>query len=87
MNEIDFFREELENRSFFYDEDCYINAKTSQSARLSVSIAIECINRIIRGEWTTAFGVCRPPGHHSGISTPIAGFCFYNNIALVSRYL
>ena len=41
---------------------------------------------IMEGRWKTGFAPTRPPGHHSQFERP-RGFCIFNNIAILARYL
>ncbi len=38
------------------------------------------------GNLSSAFALVRPPGHHASSSMGM-GFCVYNSIAVVARYL
>ena len=42
---------------------------------------------VMRGDITNAFCAVRPPGHHAENTGIIEGFCVYNSIAVLARYL
>jgi acetoin utilization deacetylase AcuC-like enzyme len=52
----------------------------------SVGAALAAAEAIVAGEIATAFVAARPPGHHA---TPerAMGFCLFNNVAIVARWL
>jgi acetoin utilization deacetylase AcuC-like enzyme len=41
---------------------------------------------MMNGEITNGFALVRPPGHHAEVDTAL-GFCLFNNIAILARYL
>ena len=41
---------------------------------------------VMEGRWKLAFAPTRPPGHHAVYERP-KGFCIFNNIAILARYL
>jgi acetoin utilization deacetylase AcuC-like enzyme len=57
---------------------CYVSALGSVSTVLSSTQAI------LEGQ-KLAYALCRPPGHHAGISTG-GGYCYFNNAALAAKY-
>jgi acetoin utilization deacetylase AcuC-like enzyme len=66
--------------------DTVISKKTDEVARLAVGAGIEAADQIMSGKVLSAFVLNRPPGHHATSSKGM-GFCVYNNIAIVARYL
>ena len=44
-------------------------------------------DRVMRGDITNAFCAVRPPGHHAENTGRIEGFCLYNSVAVLARYL
>ncbi len=68
------------------DMDTAVSAKTYEASLYSVGGNLEAADRIMSGEIKNAFALVRPPGHHSN-SYKCAGFCIFNNIAIVAEYL
>jgi acetoin utilization deacetylase AcuC-like enzyme len=68
-----------------YQNDTYENAHTATSAFLAAGGACEGVNAVMSGRVDSAFCIIRPPGHHASCSN-IAGFCFFNNVAVAARY-
>ncbi len=50
-------------------------------AKLSAGLAIAAVDCVWRGEFTNAFAMSRPPGHHC-LREHSMGFCLLNNIAI-----
>ena len=46
---------------------------------------MEGVRAVVKGEVDSAFCIVRPPGHHASCSN-VAGFCFFNNVAVAARY-
>jgi acetoin utilization deacetylase AcuC-like enzyme len=55
---------------------------TYTAARGAVDVALSALDAVLAGEGS-AYGLCRPPGHHAG-TTMVGGFCFFNNAAIVA---
>ncbi len=64
----------------------YINEHSAFAARLSCGGAIELCDAIASGRIRNGFAIVRPPGHHAEPDKSM-GFCFYNNVAVATRYL
>ena len=47
---------------------------------------LEAADAVMRGEISSAFCAVRPPGHHA-TATRGMGFCIFNHVAIVARYL
>lgn len=60
-------------------EDTYIAALSSANCALSAAQAVA------NGE-RSAFGLCRPPGHHAG-KDYAGGYCFINNASVAANWL
>ncbi len=58
-------------------------AGTYDAARAAVDVALTTMDLVLSGE-TTAYGLCRPPGHHAARSM-YGGYCFFNNAAVVAH--
>jgi len=48
--------------------------------------ALDAVDRVARGDWTRAFCVARPPGHHAERGHAM-GFCLFNNVAVAAAHL
>ena len=44
------------------------------------------MERVIHGMISSAYVLCRPPGHHA-LSNKGMGFCIFNNVAVAAKYL
>ncbi len=53
---------------------------TYEAARAAVDVALTATDLILGGE-KVAYGLCRPPGHHSPRSA-YGGYCYFNNAAV-----
>jgi acetoin utilization deacetylase AcuC-like enzyme len=58
-------------------------AGTYDAARAAVDVALTTMDLVLGGA-TTAYGLCRPPGHHAARSM-YGGYCFFNNAAIVAH--
>ncbi len=58
---------------------------TFAAAKASANTALTAAKLVKEGE-TAAFGLCRPPGHHSGRDF-FGGYCFLNNAAIAAQWL
>lgn len=61
-----------------------ISNGTWEAALASSDVALTAAELIVQGE-DSAFGLCRPPGHHAG-SDVFGGYCFINNAAVCAQY-
>jgi len=52
---------------------------------LAAGGTVEGVRAVINGDVDSAFCIVRPPGHHA-TSINVAGFCFFNNVAVAARY-
>ena len=74
------------NRAYLSTGDTPISKHSNDVAKLAVGAGLEAVDLIMAGEISSAFALVRPPGHHATASRGM-GFCIYNNIAIVARYL
>lgn len=58
---------------------------TFAAARASAETALTAAKLVRDGE-PSAFGLCRPPGHHAGPDF-FGGYCFLNNAAIAAQWL
>ena len=62
-----------------------MNKYTSKAAHLSAGSTVEVVAMVCSQLLVDqAFAIVRPPGHHAH-NDQIAGFCFYNNVAVAAR--
>jgi acetoin utilization deacetylase AcuC-like enzyme len=58
-------------------------AGTHRAALAAVDVALTTVDLVLVGE-RTAYGLCRPPGHHAARSMA-GGYCFLNNAAIAAE--
>ena len=59
---------------------------TFEVAQLAVGGVLKAARKIMVGEMDNAFCAVRPPGHHAEAGKAM-GFCYFNNVAVCTRYL
>ena len=59
-------------------------AGTYGAARWAVDVALTTADLVVDGGEETAYGLCRPPGHHAGRAMA-GGSCFFNNAAIAAE--
>ncbi|PWN42654.1 Arginase/deacetylase [Ceraceosorus guamensis] len=64
----------------------YINQHSAKCARLSAGGVIEMVDAVVSGTIRNGFAIVRPPGHHAEPSKSM-GFCFYNNVAIATKWV
>ena len=74
------------NMAFLSTGDTPISKDSNLVAKLAVGAGLEAVDQIMAGNLSSAFGLVRPPGHHASSSIGM-GFCVFNSIAVVARYL
>jgi len=74
------------SRAYLSTGDTPISKHTNLVAKLAVGAGLEAADQIMAGNILTAFALVRPPGHHATASVGM-GFCVYNSVAIVARYL
>ncbi len=80
-------QETIKSGSPFLDSmDTVVSSLSFEAACLAAGAGITAADKIMNGDFKTAFCAVRPPGHHAeeGISM---GFCIFNNIAITAKYL
>lgn len=66
--------------------DVGISTKSFDIALLAAGATIQLADRLMQGSIDNAFGLVRPPGHHAEQEVAM-GFCLFNNVAILARYL
>jgi acetoin utilization deacetylase AcuC-like enzyme len=61
-----------------------VSAASFDVARFAAGAACDAVDRVLRGEDTTALCIARPPGHHA-LPDRAMGFCLFNNVAIAAR--
>jgi acetoin utilization deacetylase AcuC-like enzyme len=62
-----------------------ITEGTFDAARSAVDIALGATTAVLNGE-RSAYGLCRPPGHHAPTAL-YGGYCFFNNAAIAAHHV
>ncbi|PJF27725.1 MAG: histone deacetylase [Phototrophicales bacterium] len=65
--------------------DTILLPETAITARLSAGGGICAVDALMQGEANNALVITRPPGHHA-VANSAMGFCYFNNIAIATRY-
>jgi acetoin utilization deacetylase AcuC-like enzyme len=77
---------EEENSISWLDADTYVNAWTFEVSRLAVGGVLSAGELLLKRKLNYVFAAIRPPGHHAEYSRGM-GFCIFNNIAILAKYL
>ncbi len=79
---------DLAVRAGYYCIDTFtpLDRNAYVAAREAVDVALTAAEILVRRGPRMAYGVCRPPGHHSEAKS-FGGFCYFNNAAIASQYL
>jgi acetoin utilization deacetylase AcuC-like enzyme len=70
---------------YIMDLSACIVEGTYQAALASANCALSAAEAVAGGQ-RSAFGLCRPPGHHAG-KDYAGGYCFINNAAVAANWL
>lgn len=73
-------------RKEFQHPDNQMCCDSFDTALLAVGGILDTAAFMMRGEIDNAFCAVRPPGHHAEHAKSL-GFCYFNNIAIATRYL
>ena len=68
---------------FSFDAGCCIVEGTYDAVRSSADVALTGVDLLLGGQ-TSAFSLCRPPGHHAHAGT-MGGYCYVNNAAVAAQ--
>lgn len=75
-----------DGRPFLDTMDVAISKRSYDVARLAAGAPLVLADAVIAGEITNGFALLRPPGHHAELDAAM-GFCLFNNVAILARYL
>jgi len=70
----------------FIDADTYCSPRTYEVARLAAGGCMLAGKAVMEKQVDNAFALIRPPGHHA-TKNKAGGFCYFNNAAIMIRYL
>lgn len=73
------------NEIYIHDSYTPITSSTFLMAQDSANIAIQAANAVLK-EKSSAYALCRPPGHHAGPNYAM-GYCYLNNAAIAAEKL
>ena len=68
-----------------FDTSTPIVAGTYAATRAAVDVALTAAEAVLGGA-AAAYGLCRPPGHHTATSM-FGGYCYLNNAAIAAQWL
>jgi acetoin utilization deacetylase AcuC-like enzyme len=71
---------------YIMDLSACIVAGTYEAAVISAHCALSAADLISSSQASSAFALCRPPGHHSG-KDYAGGYCFINNASVAANWL
>ena len=57
-----------------------------EAASVAAGGLLDCVDRVMAGDLTNAYTLCRPPGHHASAGQAM-GFCLFNQVAIAARHL
>lgn len=74
------------------DPDTYVSKGTLRAALNAIGALLVIYKEYRDKGIRRGFALVRPPGHHAGkagkaLGAPTQGFCIFNNVAILSRYL
>jgi acetoin utilization deacetylase AcuC-like enzyme len=72
--------------SYLDSMDVGVCTESYDIALLAAGSAIQLADNVVNESINNAFALLRPPGHHAENAMAL-GFCLFNNIAILSRYL
>ncbi len=72
--------------SYLDTPDVAISAQSYDTAVLAAGAPLVLADALVAGEIDNGFAILRPPGHHAERDAAM-GFCLFNNVAILARYL
>ena len=71
---------------FLDSMDVSVSRKSFEVALFAAGGVLDLSDRIVSGALRNGFALVRPPGHHAERDMAL-GFCLFNNVAILARYL
>jgi acetoin utilization deacetylase AcuC-like enzyme len=71
---------------FLDSMDVSVSRESFEIAQLAAGAAMGLADAVVAGEILNGFALIRPPGHHAEHDMAL-GFCVFNNVAILARYL
>ncbi len=71
---------------FLDSRDVAISTHSYAAALLAAGAGLSLADALVTGEISNGFALVRPPGHHAEHAMA-HGFCLFNNVAILARYL
>jgi acetoin utilization deacetylase AcuC-like enzyme len=71
---------------FDFDPDTHSSRDSYQTAILAAGGVLTAAEAVMDGAIDNGFAIVRPPGHHA-LPNRAMGFCFFNNVAIVAKWL
>ena len=68
------------------DPDTWMGPKSLSAAIFAAGAVCAGVDELLNTDETRIFCAVRPPGHHAETNR-VNGFCFFNNVAIATRYL
>jgi len=65
--------------------DTIANTGTYAAAVRAAGACVGAVEAVVRGDYSSAYCLTRPPGHHA-IAGMVMGFCFFNSVAVAARH-
>lgn len=72
--------------AFLLSMESNVGEESYPAALRAIGAGLTLADGILEGAWDVGFAPTRPPGHHASWDRP-KGFCIFNSIAVLARYL
>ncbi len=76
----------LAGNNFLDSMDVSVSARSYEIALMAAGAVLEIANKVISKEINNGLALIRPPGHHAEQDRAL-GFCLFNNVAILAKYL
>lgn len=83
---VEFIKNLSESGGGYIDGDTIASSNTYEIAKLAAGGVISAGKAVMSGKSNNSFALIRPPGHHATRNRAM-GFCYFNNVAVMIRFL